>query len=430
VRDDARVTSAAESDPAVTPRDVAEARERIRASVRETPVLPSNVIAERAGAPVALKLENLQRTGSFKIRGAMNMISALDTREGVVAASAGNHAQGVAYAAAEYGIPSIVVMPGEAPLAKQAATRDYGAEVILVDGPLSTAIEHARTLAAERGLTFVPPFDHPAIVAGQGTLGLEILQQVPDADTIVVPAGGGGLLAGIAAAVKPEHPHVRIVGVQSVAMPGVVRSLQAGKPLEMPAARTVADGVAVAGPSALTLDLIQRYVDDVVTVSEDLIAQAIVLLIERARVVAEGAGALATAALIGGLVSREGRGGDGTTVAIVSGGNIDINQLGRIVTRGLVHVGRHRTLTVAAANVPGELVLISGGLAAARANILEVTHELVTADLPVGVARLTFRLELAGPGAYEDVLEALLERGLVRGTETDLCTPAAAAMHP
>jgi len=401
---------------------ILEARDRTRDRVRVTPTIPSTALSEIAGAPVLLKCENLQRTGSFKLRGAMNMLATLSEGATVVAASAGNHAQGVALAAAELGLHSIVVMPQTAPVAKQRATKEYGAEIVLVEGALAEAIAHGQQIAAEGAFTFVPPFDHELIVAGQGTLGLEILDDVADVETVLVPTGGGGLLAGVAAAVKTSRPDVRVIGVQSAAMPGVIRSRAAHAAIQLAAARTIADGAAVAGPSPLTLGLIERYVDDVVAVSEEAIARAVVLLMERARLVVEGAGALSTAALMTGAVASPGR-----TVAIVSGGNIDLNVLARLVARGLLLEGRHRTLTVAAANVAGELSLITSGLAAAGANVIEVQHELVTADLPVSVARLTFRLEVKGDDAFDAAVKALLARGLVRGTTTDLSTASAAA---
>ena len=407
----------------VTLADIEAARPRIASLVRETPLWHSVLLSDRLGYYVALKCENLQRTGSFKPRGAANMLAALPRPAGVIAASAGNHAQGVALAAAALGIPATVVMPAEAPLAKRLATRGYGAEVILVDGPFAAAIEYARALAHERALLFVPPFDNPYIVAGQGTIGLEILEQDPEVQNVVVPAGGGGLLAGIAVAVKSKRPDVRVYGVQTRAMPGIIESLRQDAPVTLPAVRTVADGAAVAGPSALTLGLIREHVDDVVAVTDEAVAQAIVMLLERTKLVAEGAGALGLAALLSGALTLEGR-----TVVVLSGGNIDINLLGRIVGRGLLSAGRHRRLTVAAANVPGELARITGVLATAGANIIEVDHDLRTPELPIGVGRLTFELEVAGPEAYDRLVEAMLAAGMHRGTTTDLATGAAAAM--
>ena len=413
----------AEPESTVTLADVVAARERIAGLVRLTPLVDAVSLGERLGISLALKCENLQRTGSFKPRGAANMLAAVPRPAGVVAASAGNHAQGVALAARAHRLPITVVMPAAAPLAKRQATEGYGAGVVLADGPLATAIAQARAMAEERSLLFVPPYDNPYIVAGQGTVGLEILEQHPDVETVLVPAGGGGLLAGVAVAVKGLRPDVRVIGIQARAMPGIMESLTAGHPVAVPALHTLADGAGVAGPSALTLGLIERYVDDVVAVSEEAIAQAVLLLIERSRLIVEGAGALAIAALLTGAASPQGR-----TVAILSGGNIDVNVLGQIVERGLVLEGRHRELTIAAVNAPGEMARISRILADAGANILTVDHDEVVHGLPLGVERLNFMLEVADNQAFERVMGALLAAGMQRGTLTDLATPAAAAM--
>jgi threonine dehydratase len=404
----------------VTLADVESARELIRSHVRPTPLLPSAALGEAAGVPVFLKCENLQRTGSFKVRGAHHMLAAR-TPSAVVAASAGNHAQGVALAARERGIAATVVMPSTAPLAKQRATRGYGAEVVLVEGGLAEAIEHARGLAAAHGWLFVPPFDAPEIVAGQGTIGLELVEELPDLSTVLVPAGGGGLLAGIALAVKSLRPDVRVIGVQSAAMPGLLVSHAAGAPATVERARTIADGVAVVGPSVLTYGLIERYVDGLVAVSEGEIASAVVFLLERARLVVEGAGALGVAALRAGLVRPS-----GPVACVVSGGNIDASVLGRLVQRGLAVDGRQRRLTVAAANVPGELAAITAVCSAYAANIIEVDHDLTPPELPVGVARITLRLEVAGEEAYVALLAGFRAAGFAEGVVTDLLTPAAA----
>ena len=407
----------------VTIEDVRGARERGAGLVRTTPLWHSESLSQRFGVPILLKCEQLQRTGSFKPRGAVNMLALAENPAGVIAASAGNHAQGVALAASARGIPATVVMPREAPLAKRLATEGYGARVVLINGPLAAAIEEAKRLAAEQGLLFVPPYDHPHIVAGQGTLGLELLEQDPDIDMVIVPTGGGGLLAGVALAVKSLRPSVRVIGVQAQAMHAVVTSLREGHPVAAPAVRTIADGAAVARPSDLTFDLIREYVDDVVTVSEESIAQAIVTLIERTRFVVEGAGALGLAALIEGKVRPHGR-----TAIVLSGGNIDVNLLDRIVARGLRSEGRHRELTVAAANMPGELAKVTAIVAAAGANVLDVDHDLTVADLPVGVVRLTFRIEVAGDAAYDSLVASMRASGLQPGVATDLATAAAAAM--
>ena len=411
---------------AVTIEDVHAARERIASAARVTPMWPSVSLSDLAGVPVLLKCEQLQRGGSFKFRGASNMLGSLETPpRGVIAASAGNHAQGVALAAAERGIPATVVMPAGAPLAKQAATRGYEAEVVLVDGPLEDCIAHAKERAAERDLLFVPPFDNPAIVAGQATLGLEVIEQAPEATTIIVPAGGGGLLAGVGLAVKSVRPDIRIVGAQSQAMPGIVASLLAGAPRTVPFVQTLADGAAVAGPSALTLELIERYVDDVVAVHEEDIARTMVLLIERTKFVIEGAGALGIAALLARVVEA-----DGPVVPVLSGGNVDINLLDRIVERGLEGEGRRRSVTFATAHAPGELARISRIIAAQGVNVIEVEHDLVDTHLPVGAALLSFRLDIAGDEAFEELCEALIEAGMRPGTLSDFVTPAAQSIPP
>jgi threonine dehydratase len=408
--------------PTVTLADIEAARDRQGGLVRTTPLWPSLTLSALNGARVLLKCENLQRAGSFKVRGATNMLAIQDPPpRGVVAASAGNHAQGVALAAQAQGIPAVVVMPAGAPIAKQRATRGYGAEIDLVAGGLFEAQQRARDVAAERGFLYMPPFDHPALVAGQGTLGLELLEQCPDLETVLVPAGGGGLLAGVAVAVKSRRPSARVVGVQARAMPGLIASLAAGEAVAVPPAHTIADGVAVRGPSPLTLDLVGRYVDDVVAVSEEEIARAVVFLIERARLVVEGAGALGVAALLSGGAQPR-----GDTVVVLSGGNIDVNQLERLIERGLLHDGRQRRLTIAAADVPGELARATAAVAAAGVNVIDVDHDLVAPDLPLGVARVTLRIELAGDDAYTALLDRMLAEGFVRGSATDLATAEAA----
>jgi threonine dehydratase len=406
----------------VTLAEIEAARERVAEFVRLTPTITSQALTDRVGVPVTLKLENLQRTGSFKVRGANNMLASLAERPaGVIAASAGNHAQGVALAAAQRGIPATVVMPLSAPAAKQAACRGYGATIELVEGSLATAQLRARELAEERRLLYIPPYDAPEVVAGQGTLGLELIEQVPDLETVIVPAGGGGLLSGVAVAVKALRPEARVIGVQTSAMNGIVSSLSARTPMAVLPRHTIADGVAVAGPSDLTFALIRDYVDEVVEVSEASIASAIVLLLERVRVVAEGAGALGVAALLSGAVRPSGQ-----TVVVISGGNIDVNVLDRLVDRGLEADGRRKRVTIATANVPGELQRITTAVARARANIVQVEHDLSAPDLPVEVARITLTLELPEARAIERVREELLRDGFFEGELTDFETPAAA----
>lgn len=412
--------------PSVTLADIEAARRRCAAIVRDTPLWPSIALTERLGVPVVLKCENMQRTGSFKIRGATNMIALRsDGAAGIVAASAGNHAQGVALAASEAGLPATVFMPSTAPLAKQQATTAYGAAIELVDGPLSECQERAIARADDQGLLYVPPYDATEVVAGQGTLGLEVAEGCAELDTVLVPAGGGGLLAGVAVAVKALHPRARVIGVQSAAMPGIVESRRIGSARAVEAVQTIADGAAVAGPSPLTFELIERYVADVITVSEEAIARAIVLTLERARLVVEGAGALGVAAILDEQVTAE-----GVTAVVLSGGNIDINVMGRLIDRGLMQTGRLERVSVASANVPGELARISAAAAQAGANILAVDHQSVTPDLPVGVARIVLTLELSGVKGRRYLEESLLAAGFARGDLTDFVTPAVGQRGP
>ena len=390
--------------------DIQAAREAIRTSIRETPVLPSGFLERLTGVPVLLKCEQLQRTGSFKIRGATNFVLRLspeDAARGLVAASAGNHAQGVALAGSSRGISVTVVMPVTAPLAKVNATVGYGARVVQHGASLEEARTEARAIAAREGRIYVPPFDDNGIIAGQGTVGLEIFEQAPDVEELLVPAGGGGLLAGIAIAMKALKPAIRVVGVQTMAMNGIQKSRAAGHALEIPHARTVADGAAVAGPSERTFALIEQHVDEIVACSEEAIAHAMVLLIERSKLIVEGAGALAVAALQSGVYRPK-----GPTVAVLSGGNIDINLLGSIVRRGLVDAGRYQHLVIELSDVPGELGLVASVIGAASANILEVEHNREARGLPIGVAVVDLLLEVNGAAHFDADIRALREHGL------------------
>ena len=320
--------------PGVSVSDIEVAREAIADRVRLTPVWPSLTLEGIAGVPILQKCEQMQRTGSFKIRGALNVVrglSATGRKRGLVTASAGNHAQGVALAAREAGIEATVVMPVLAPLSKATATQSHGARVVRFGASLEDAREHAQVLAERDGGLYVPPFDDDAVIAGQGTLGLELLEQVPDLAEVIVPAGGGGLLAGVATAVKARRPEVRVIGVQAAAMDGLCRSFAAGEVRTVPPARTLADGAAVAGPSERTFALIQAHVDEMVSCGDTAIAQAIVLLLERSKMVVEGAGALGVAALISGVYRPKGK-----AAVVLSGGNIDVNLVGSIVRHGLV----------------------------------------------------------------------------------------------
>lgn len=414
---------------AVSLEAIQEARDAVAPAVRLTPVWPSATLQDQLGVPVLLKCEHQQRTGSFKIRGAMNFISRLDAAvraRGLVTASAGNHAQGVALAGTTAGIPVTVVMPVIAPLAKASAAQGYGAKVVLAGSSLEEARREAEQIAEREGRVYVPPFDDDAVINGQGTLGLEILEQAPGVAEILVPAGGGGLLAGVAVAVKSIDPKVRVVGVQAAAMDGICRSFRAHRRVTVPAERTIADGVAVAGPSDRTFALIERYVDDMVSCTDDAIARALVLLIERSKMVVEGAGALGVAALQSGAYRPS-----GPTVVILSGGNIDINLLGSIVRRGLVDAGRYQHLTVEVSDTPGELALVTRVIGGAGGNIIDVNHNREAPGMPVGVAVLDLLLEVNGADHFRQIITALREVGLrgIHGSPARLATEGARRRH-
>jgi len=405
--------------------DVHEARIAIGQTARVTPLWPSLALEDVAGFPVGLKCEQFQRTGSFKVRGALNCIRMLDRNQspgGIVAASAGNHAQGVALAGAAHGWDVTVVMPANAPLAKISAARGYGARVILHGSSLAEAVAEARGIAEREARRYVPPFDDDAVIAGQGTVGLEILEQAPGVREILVPTGGGGLLAGIALAVKGSRSDVRVVGVQAAAMDGVARSFREGRPIETAAARTLADGVAVAGPSERTFALVERFVDDVITVSEEAIAHAIVLLLERSKMVVEGAGALGVAALISGRWKPA-----GDTVVVLSGGNIDINLTGSIIRHGLADAGRYQQLAIEVSDMPGELATITTAIARAGGSVIDVDHNREGRGLPIGIAIVDLVIEVNGPEHFDLVLASLRDEGvvLVDDTSARLATPSA-----
>lgn len=372
--------------------DVQEAAAALRDRVHRTPLLRAGALGRMAGVELWLKAENLQRTGSFKVRGAFNrirLLSAEERRRGVVAASAGNHAQGVALAARELGVRATVVMPEGAPLIKVESARGYGAEVVLHGADFDQADRYARRLQEERGAVFVHAFDDPAVIAGQGTVGLEIAQQLPDLEAVVVPVGGGGLISGVAVVLKSLLPRVQVIGVQAAAVPALWRSWREGRPVAVPAARTLADGLACKAAREGTLRLVQRWVDELVTVQEDEIAAGIVHLLERAKLVAEGAGAAAVAALAFGRAVPRGR----RVVAVVSGGNIDVHVLARVVDRGLVKGGRLLRLRTRMADRPGTLRRLLEVVAAHGANVVTVEHDRLAPEVPVGEAEVELLVE-------------------------------------
>jgi len=407
----------------VTVGDVEAAAERLAGTdiVQRTPVERSRSLSERCGADVRLKMEHLQRTGSFKTRGAYNAISRASGDGGagtdepaverVVAASAGNHAQGVALAAADAGIDATIVMPESAPAAKIEATRSYGAEVVLRGSAFPEAMAHARTLVGDPGTRFVHAFDDPHVVAGQGTLGLEVLDQVPDVDTVLVPVGGGGLAGGVATAVKARSPETRVVGVQTEGASTLSESLAAGELVTRDEPDTIADGIATGGLSDLTFGLLSEHLDDVVVVSDDDVASAILLLLERAKQMVEGAGATAAAALLNDdALDGLDLAGE-TVVPLLCGGNIDVTTLKEVVTHALVDRGQLIELAVRIDDTPGTMGEISTLIGAERANIRTVRHERNRPDLPVGAAELVFEVETNGPAHVDRVLSAVREAG-------------------
>jgi threonine dehydratase len=392
--------------------DIRAARERLDDEdiVRRTPIERSRSLDSMSGASVSLKMEHLQRTGSFKTRGAYNKLKRVAERddvERVVAASAGNHAQGVALAATTVGLPSTVVMPTNAPQSKVEATRGYGAEVVLHGGEFQAAMAHARELAAEPGTEFVHAYDDPDIVAGQGTLGLEIYEQVLEVDTVVVPIGGGGLIGGVSTAIKGLDPSVRVVGVQAERAATVPDSLQKGHPEGVEDPQTIADGIATGGISDLTLELIEAHVDEVVTVSDDEIATAILLLLERAKQLVEGAGAASVAAILSDDLDVTGE----TVVPVLGGGNIDMSMLQTVLTHALTDRSQLLRLRVRIRDTPGKMEDISGVIADQGANIRTVRHDRAVGDLQVGEAYLVFQVVTSGSEHAESVCRAVREAG-------------------
>ncbi len=357
----------------VTAADVVAAQAAIGDVTRHTPVLPSATLSERCGGDVLLKAESLQRTGSFKIRGALSKLHALGDgcARGVVCGSAGNHAQALALAAQARGVPCEVFMPDGAPIAKIEATAALGARVVIGGATVDDCLVAARTRAQESGMAFVHPFDDPDVVAGQGTLGLELLVDLPELATVVVPVGGGGLASGVAIAVKSERPDVRVIGVQVETVAAFPASLKAGRPVVVSAGLTIADGIAVKRPGELTLGLIERWLDDLVVVGEDVVADAMVLLMEKAKLVVEGAGAVGVAALLGGQVIPAQR---GTTCVILSGGNVDAGLLATVARRHETEAGRRMVLLTRVPDRPGALAKLLESVADAGANIVEVSH--------------------------------------------------------
>ena len=393
--------------------EIAAAADRLRGQVRYTPCGRSEVLSGLTGHQVYLKLENLQMTGSFKERGALNRLSLLTAEErgrGVVAASAGNHAQGVAYHATRLGVRSRIVMPLATPLVKVTATRGYGAEVLLHGANYDEACAEATRLCVQDGMVFLHPFDDLGVIAGQGTIGLEMLEQVEGLDAVIVPVGGGGLIAGIACAVKERNPHVRVIGVQTARLPSMVEALAAGGPVTVEAGTTIADGIAVRRAGALTYPLVAKYVDEMVTVEEDEVASAILLLLEREKTLAEGAGAAALAALLQGKTSLSAEHGKKVGV-LVCGGNIDVTLLARIIERGLVQDGRMILLRIHLLDKPGALKDLTELIADHRVNIVNTLYNRAYYGVNLGDTAIDITMETRGREQVAELLAALTEAG-------------------
>ncbi len=392
--------------------DVRAAQERIRGSIYYSPCPHSEVLSGLTGQHIYLKLENLQMTGSFKERGALNRIAMLTTeqaRRGVIAASAGNHAQGVAHHATKRGIRSLIVMPQQTPLVKVTATRNFGAEVVLHGANFDEAHTEARRICEGNGMTFIHPFDDAAVMAGQGTIGLELLEQVPRMEAVVVPIGGGGLMGGVACAIKESRPEVKVIGVQTARLPSMLAALEQHGPMTIEPATTIADGIAVRRAGDVTFPMIERYVDEIVTVDEDEIASAILVLLEREKTLAEGAGAAALAALLQKKSTMVQAGAH--TVVLVCGGNIDVTLLSRIIERGLVQDGRLIRLRIHLLDKPGALAELTRLIASHRANIVDTLHNRAYYGVNLGDTVIDITMETRGREQVAELLQALSAEG-------------------
>ncbi len=389
---------------------IEEARQRLGNAIHLSPCQLSHHLSERTGLELYLKLENLQRTGAFKERGALNKLLTLSEDErhrGVIAASAGNHAQGVAFHASRLGIRAQIVMPQATPLVKVVSTRAFGAEVILHGANYDEACDEALRRCSELNLTFIHPFDDPLVIAGQGTIGLELLDQVQDLEAVVVPIGGGGLIGGIACALKERNPRIRVIGVEPEKLPSMLRAREAGAPITIGAQATIADGIAVRRVGEHTLPLVMRYVDEIVTVDDEEIASAILMLLEHEKTLAEGAGAAALASLLQAKTSLRHQ----RTAVLVCGGNIDVTLLARIIERGLVKDGRLLRLRVYLLDRPGALLQLTEILARERANIVETIHNRAYYGVSLAETVIDVTLETRGASHITAISHALAEAG-------------------
>lgn len=393
-------------------KDVQAAAERIRSSIIVSPFVFSENFSQLSGNTIFLKLENRQTTGAFKERGALNkilLLTADERRRGVIAASAGNHAQAVAYHASKRGIAAQIVMPLTTPLVKISATRGYGAEVILCGANYDEACEEALRRAAGQSLTFIHPFDDDAVIAGQGTLGIEMTQQMEHLDAVVIPVGGGGLIAGVACAVKEANPKIRVIGVQSSRLASMKAAVERGSVVTLPANKTIADGIAVRSAGERTLPIVRKYVDEIVTVDEEEIANAILLLLEKEKTLSEGAGAVAAAAVLNDKVALRGK----TIGVLVSGGNIDVTLLSRIIERGLVKDGRLLRIRIHLPDHPGALQRLSSVIAEQKANIIETSFNRAYYGVVLGDTAIDITMETRGLEHIAELTAALDAAGYV-----------------
>ena len=398
----------------VTLSQIQAALGRVRQSIHVSPCTRSETFSELTGNSIYLKLENRQRTGAYKERGALNKLLSLTPEErsqGVIAASAGNHAQAVAYHASRLGIRARIVMPLATPLIKVSATRGYGGDVVLHGANYDEAYDEALRLSAQDHLTFVHAFNDDVVIAGQGTLGLELLEQHPDLDAVIVPVGGGGLIGGIGCALKETNPRIQVIGVQPARLSSMKAALAEGKPVTLPAAVTIGDGIAVRRAGERTFPLIQKYVDDIVTVEEEEIANAVLLLLEREKILAEGAGAAALAALVNHRIPLIKDHSAKKIVVVVSGGNIDVTLLARIIERGLVKDGRLVRLRVHLPDYPGALHRLTGILAQHRANIVETSYDRAYHNVNLGDTAIDITMETRGPDHIAELISALSANG-------------------
>jgi len=396
----------------VTIADIWEAHKLLKPRLHHTPLEPSRTLHEITGTDIYLKAENMQRSGSFKVRGASFKVSRLSDKErkrGVIAASAGNHAQGVAIAAAQAGIPCTIVMPEAAPLAKIMATQGYGAQVILHGSTYDDAYQHCLELQEKSGAAFVHAFDDPDVIAGQGTLGLEMLSDLPDADALVVPIGGGGLISGIAIAAKALRPNITVIGVQAAGAASTHAALQSGALQTLPSIATIADGIAVKRPGDLTFEIIQQLVDEVVVVEDEAIIGAVLFLMERNKMLIEGAGAVGVAALLSGKLKLPGK----KVLVPLTGGNIDINLVGRFIEHGLAAAGRYFVIHTCLVDRPGELMRLLEIIAEMRINVIDVRHQRISSRLPIMQREETLTLETRDRAQCEQLLEHLRASGYV-----------------